>query len=87
MVVSNVYLMHEGRERYLCCDELCVFPFVHLLKGEHAMKDEDLFSHEGPPPITSDHERGGEGDRNALSPASPVSQEAPPAHPPKYEVS
>jgi dienelactone hydrolase len=45
------------------------------------MKDEDLFSQDGPPPTTSDHERGGDGDRRALSPASPLSQEAPPAHP------
>jgi pimeloyl-ACP methyl ester carboxylesterase len=50
------------------------------------MKDEDLFSHDEPAPTTSDQERGGDSDRSALSPASPVSQEAlPPAPPPKTE--
>jgi hypothetical protein len=68
-------LSHHGRERSLCCNELCVSPFVHLLKGEHAMKDEALFSHDGPPPTTSDHERG-DGDRCVLLPAHLVPQEA-----------
>jgi hypothetical protein len=50
------------------------------------MRDEDLFSHAGPPPSTSDHERGGNSDRSARSPAYPVSQEAPAsAHPPKIK--
>src|SRR5436309_12132638 len=50
------------------------------------MKDEDLFSHDGPPPTTSDHERGGDSDRSALSSAHTVPQEAPaPAHPPRME--
>ena len=50
------------------------------------MKDEDLFSHDEPAPTASDHERGGDSDRSALSPASPVSQDAPAsAHPPKTE--
>ena len=31
------------------------------------MKDEDLFSHDGPPPTTLDHEHGSNGDRHALS--------------------
>ncbi len=50
------------------------------------MKDEDLFSHAGPPPTASDHERDGDSDRRALSPAYPVSQEASAsAHPPKMK--
>ena len=50
------------------------------------MKDEDLFSHDGPPPTASDHERGGDSDRSALSPAHTVPQDAPAsAHPPKTE--
>jgi pimeloyl-ACP methyl ester carboxylesterase len=65
---------------------VCVFPFIYLLKGEHAMKDEDLFSHAGPPPSASDHERGGDSDHSTLSPTYPVSQEAPAlAHPPKIK--
>src|SRR5215831_10325657 len=78
-------LSHKGSERSLCCDELCVSPFVHLLKGEHAMKDDDLFAHKEPPPTTSDHERGDESDRSTLSPASPQSQEAPPVHLPQTQ--
>ena len=50
------------------------------------MKDEDLFSHDGPPPPASDHERGGDSARSALSSAHTVPQEAPvPAHPLKTE--
>ncbi len=50
------------------------------------MKDEDLFSHDGPFPVASDHERGGDGGHSALSPASPATQEAPPlTHAPKTE--
>jgi len=50
------------------------------------MKDEDLFSHDGPPPVVSDYERGGDGDRSALWSAQPVPQDAPaPIHPPKTE--
>ncbi len=50
------------------------------------MKDEDLFSHDGPPPTASDHERGGDSDRSALSSAHTVPQDAPaPAHSPKTE--
>ncbi len=49
------------------------------------MKDEDLFSYKESPPTASDQELGGDSDRRALSPASPVSQDAPPAHPPKTE--
>src|SRR5450432_2967370 len=48
------------------------------------MKDEDLFSHAGPPPSASEHERGDDRDPDALSPASPVSQEAS-AHLPKIK--
>ncbi len=84
MVASNVYLIMAVRD--LCCDELCVSPFAHLLKGEHAMKDEDLFSHDGPPPIASDHERGGDSAHSALSSAHTAPQEAPVlAHPLKTE--
>ena len=47
------------------------------------MKDEDLFSHDGPPPTASAQERGGDNDRSALSSAHPEPQEAPAAaHPP-----
>jgi pimeloyl-ACP methyl ester carboxylesterase len=50
------------------------------------MKDEDLFSHDGPPPTASDHERGGDGDRSALSSTHTMPQEAPAsAHPLKSE--
>ena len=49
------------------------------------MKDEDLFSHKEPPPTASDQARG-DSDRSALSPASPVSPDAPSsAHLPKTE--
>jgi pimeloyl-ACP methyl ester carboxylesterase len=50
------------------------------------MKDEDLFSHDGLPPTASDHERGGDSDRSALSSAHTMPQDAPAsAHPPKTE--
>ncbi len=50
------------------------------------MKDEDLFSHDGPPPTASDHERGGDSDRRALSSAHTMPQEAPAsAHPRKTD--
>jgi hypothetical protein len=50
------------------------------------MRDEDLFSNDGTPPTASDHERGGDSDRGALSSAPTVSQEAPSsAYPPKTE--
>jgi hypothetical protein len=50
------------------------------------MKDEDLFSHDGPPPTASDHARGGDSARSALSSAHTVPQEAPvPTHPLKTE--
>jgi pimeloyl-ACP methyl ester carboxylesterase len=50
------------------------------------MKDEDLFSHDGPPPTASAHERGGDSDRSALSSAHTMPQDAPAsAHPPKTE--
>jgi pimeloyl-ACP methyl ester carboxylesterase len=50
------------------------------------MKDEDLFSHDGPPPTASDHERGSDSDRSALSSAHTMPQEAPAsAHPPKTD--
>lgn len=48
-----------------------------ILKGAHAVKDEDRFSHKEPPPTTADQERGGDSDRGALSAASPVSQVTP----------
>jgi hypothetical protein len=48
------------------------------------MKDEDLFSHDGPPPTASAHERGGDSDRSALSSAHTEPQDAPSSdHPPK----
>lgn len=50
------------------------------------MKDEDLFSHDGPSPTASDHERGGDSDRRALWSAHPVPQDAPASvHPPKTQ--
>ena len=50
------------------------------------MKDEDLFSHDGPPPTASDHERDSDSDRRALSSARSVPQDAPAsAHPPKTD--
>jgi hypothetical protein len=48
------------------------------------MKDEDLFSHDGPPPTASAQERGGDSDRSALSSAHTEPQDAPSSdHPPK----
>ena len=50
------------------------------------MKDEDLFSNDGPPPTASDHEHGGDSAHSALSSAHTVPQEAPiPAHQLKTE--
>jgi pimeloyl-ACP methyl ester carboxylesterase len=50
------------------------------------MKDEELFSHDGPPPTASDNEHGSDSERRAFSSAHPVPQEAPAsAHPPKTE--
>ncbi|GAC1356832.1 MAG: hypothetical protein NVS2B12_26920 [Ktedonobacteraceae bacterium] len=66
MVVSNVYLLVAVRD--LCCGSLC---FSHLLKGEHAMKDEDTFSSNEPPATTSEPERGGDSNGRPLS-ASPA---------------
>src|SRR5579884_74745 len=43
-------LSYNSSERSLCDDYLCLFPFAHLLKGEHGMKDQDLFSNDGSPP-------------------------------------
>jgi pimeloyl-ACP methyl ester carboxylesterase len=62
-----------------------VSPLSSLLKGEHAMKDEDLFSHDGPPLTASDHEGGDDSDRSALSPTHSMPQEATPVHPPETE--
>jgi hypothetical protein len=50
------------------------------------MKNEDLFSHNEPPPTASDHDRGGDSNRSAISQAYPVPQGAPPpVHAPKTE--
>ena len=50
---------------------------LSILKGAHAMKEEDRFSYKEPPPTTSEQERGGDSDRGALSAASPLSQVTP----------
>src|SRR5919205_397450 len=55
-------LSYNGSERSLCNGYLCFSPLAHLLKGEHAMKDEELFSNDGLPSTTSAHERGGNSD-------------------------
>lgn len=50
------------------------------------MKDEDLFSQKEAPPTTSDQQHGGDSDLSALSPAPPMSPEAPPpAHAPETQ--
>src|SRR5437870_685795 len=57
MVTSNVYLIMVVRDRS------AVVIYAYLQKGEHAMKDQDLFSNDGPRPTVP---------QNASSTASPL---------------
>jgi len=79
-------LSHIGSERPLCYGSLCFSPFSRLLKGEHAMKDEDTLSKNEPPPTTFDHEHGGDGDSRGLSSPAHVAQDIPSsAHLPRMD--
>lgn len=75
MVASNVYSLMAVRVLFAVTSYVSLR--LSILKGAHAMKDEDRCSHQEAPPTTSDRERGGDSDRGALSAASPLSQTTP----------
>src|SRR5436853_3323811 len=76
MMASSVYVIN-GSERSCCNASLCFSPFAPLLKGEHAMKDQDFFSHEGSPPTPSAQQRGRNSEGHAPSSPSTLPQDTP----------